>query len=486
MYEYRDDAKVGRLREMSKTGIKLRGLLVLLIIGYLLISGCARKLEAPVPTPFPTPTLSPPTDTTPPPQIAGLLAVNAYDGRINLWWDKSSAEDFDHYNVYTLQSKITDVSGITPVHRINDISITNYQITGLKDGTNYYFAITAVDKNGNENKQVTTVSAVSTPMPRGKVDPELHVDVCQPDKVWAGTTLLPDNHNLQRPRIIEVNMLGEIIWEYIVPENLRLVPDMGLNPGFDVELLSNNNILFVSPGRGIYEIDRKGNIIWQYSTAKISHDADRLPNGNTIFVFGDEDQKSDAQVTEINPKGEVVWNWYARDHFDKSPYKDIYDQGWTHTNAVTRLTNGNTLISLRNFKSVVEVDPQGAVVRIIGEGILGSVHDPQILANGNLLATIVRAGEIGKAPCVRAVEIELQTGEIVWQFEAAPRWTLPPVRDANRLPNGNTLVTGSSAIVETSPQGGIVWVLKLQGVTLTRGEESARGFYKAERIGANR
>lgn len=61
-------------------------------------------------------------------------------------------------------------------------------------------------------------------------------------------------------------MLGEIIWEYLVPENLRRPdkPGIGVNPGFDVELLPNNNILFVSPGKGVYEIDRKSNNIWSY------------------------------------------------------------------------------------------------------------------------------------------------------------------------------------------------------------------------------
>ncbi|MFC1958430.1 hypothetical protein ACFLV6_00700 [Chloroflexota bacterium] len=53
-----------------------------------------------------------------------------------------------------------------------------------------------------------------TPMPRGTVDPDIHVDIYHSDSVWPGTTLLPDNHNLDRPRVIEVNMLGEIVWEY--------------------------------------------------------------------------------------------------------------------------------------------------------------------------------------------------------------------------------------------------------------------------------
>ncbi|MFC1957879.1 hypothetical protein ACFLX0_03595 [Chloroflexota bacterium] len=40
-------------------------------------------------------------------------------------------------------------------------------------------------------------------------------------------------------------------------------------------------------------------------TSKISHNADRLPNGNTIFVWGFPDQIDDAQVTEVNSEGVI-------------------------------------------------------------------------------------------------------------------------------------------------------------------------------------
>lgn len=183
---------------------------------------------------------------------------------------------------------------------------------------------------------------------------------------------------------------------------------------------------------------------------------------------------------KINPKGEIVWSWYARDYFYKSPYKDIYNEGWTYTNAVTRLPNGDTLISLRNFNFIAEVDPQGAVVRTIGEGILLEQHDPEILPNGNILATSLPRGRPHSA-----VEIDPKTGRIVWEYLIPDRknW---PVRDANRLPNGNTLITGTTEIVEVTPGGGIVWRLRLQGVSFSLQEAAGLGFYKADRISAQK
>ncbi len=267
-------------------------------------------------------------------------------------------------------------------------------------------------------------------------------------------------------------MLGEIIWEYQVPRGML----------FDVELLPNNNILFTVFQEGIYEVNRKGEIVWSYLDKKVSHDADRLPNGNTLFVWG-WDAVDDAQVKEVNPKGEIVWAWYAKDYFNKSPYKDMgsTDGGnsWLHVNAVLRLPNGNTLISPRNFNFVVEVDAKGSVLRTIGEGILDGQHDPEILPNGNLIAANHNQLPSNQGKPHQAVEIDLKTGNIIWRFPIPGRdnW---PVRDANRLPNGNTLITGLNRIVEVTPQGEVVWRLALKEVVT---HASGRGFYKAERIG---
>lgn len=359
---------------------------------------------------------------------------------------------------------MTDVTSIQPIQQIEDINTLKYQATELEDGIKYYIAIAAVDKSGNENMQVASASATPSPMPRGTVDPDLRIDIYQSDMSWIGTTILADNHNLQRRRIIEINMLGEIVWEYVVTG----VPQ---NSFVEAQLLPNNNILYTVSEKGVYEVDRSGKIVWSYLTSKIDHDAQRLPNGDTIFVFGMNDQKSDAQVVEVNTNGEVVWSWYAKDYFDKAPYADISDAGWTHTNAVIRLSNGNTLISLRNFDMVAEVDPQGAIVRTIGEGTLIQVHGPEILANGNIVAALPNTQTL------RAIEIDSNSGAVVWQFN----WEGDAgARDANRLPNGNTLVVGLTKIVEVTNEGEIVWQLSL---TADIGQDKRlQGFYKADRI----
>lgn len=301
------------------------------------------------------------------------------------------------------------------------------------------------------------------------VEGDFSVGVYDPEKAYDGTTLLPCNYDPENPRVIEINMQGDIIWEYAIPENLKEFT----NPGFDAEYLpEEDHILIVLPRSGIYEIDRDGQVVWTHMDPKISHDADRLDNGNTLYVYGGGDKKTDAQVKEVDKDGNIVWEWYAKDYFDKEPYSTIQDEGWTHTNAVTRLENGNTILSPRNFNLLVEVDSEGEVVQTHGEDFLDYQHDPEVLDNGNIV--IANHGEPQGA-----IEFTPE-GEIVWEFEMPDRGTWP-VRDANRLPNGNTLITGSTVILEVTPEGEVVWEFKINE-QFERKESAARGFYKAERI----
>lgn len=326
------------------------------------------------------------------------------------------------------------------------------------------------------DEKVATATSSSQPesVPRGTEDPDISVEVYDPDKAYNGTTIFADIHDPENPRIIEVNMLGEVVWEYKVPPDWKRFG----HPGFDVERLTNDNTLFMLPRYGVVEVDRGGNVVWTYRDTKVTHDVDRLPNGNTLVVFGGDDTPEDAQVKEVSPQGEIVWSWYARDHFGESEYKDVYREGWTHTNAAVRMDNGNTLISLRNFGILVEVDPDGSVVRTIGEGILVDPHDPEVQNNGNIL--VANHTE----PPNWAIEIDPETGEVVWQF-GGDQWERQLVRDADRLPNGNTLLTGTSAIAEVTSDGEVVWQLRLKGEGLAGPGLNRGDLYKAQRVGTD-
>jgi hypothetical protein len=235
----------------------------------------------------------------------------------------------------------------------------------------------------------------------------------------------------------------------------------------DIEALPNGNLLLQLNGQGLHEIDRLGNIVWEHLDWCSTHDVDRLPNGNTLYV-----SSLCNFAKEITPEFEVVWSWYAADHL-RDMYLEYREHGdWTHINAAERLPNGNTLLCLRNLDLVVEVDSDGEIVWSFGAGIISHPHNPKILPNGNLL--LVDNGNN------RIIEIDRETQRIVWQYDQD--LDLRNKGDADRLPNGNTLIMDSwnNRMLEVVPSGEIVWQLRVPNSTGPLGGE---GLYKMFRIG---
>lgn len=325
---------------------------------------------------------------------------------------------------------------------------------------------------------VTTRSLEIVMQPRGVADPAFVVDVMIPEKIAPGTTLVGDLHDPARPRIVEVNTLGEIVWEYYLPEELKTYT----NPGFSAVPLQNGNILAAYPCKGVYEINRTSKaIVWEYIDPKASHDAERLSNGNTLVVDGGygRDTLEDPAVVEVNPRGQVVWSWYAKGEFNHAPYNVNTDKDWTHTNAASRLENGDTLISMRNFNLVAIVDRNGKVVQTRGEGVMTQQHDPYMLPNGNLLFA-----NPGQSP--QAVEIN-SDGKVIWSYDIPKdiEFASQSTRNADRLQNGNTLITSANRLIEVTPQEDIVWQFRLKDIQFASSDDAkSRGFYKAIRIPA--
>jgi len=314
----------------------------------------------------------------------------------------------------------------------------------------------------------------------------LVVETYNPSKVYPGTTLLSDLHDAQNPRIIEVGMNGNIVWEYYFPA--QYVSSASIGP--DVDLLDNGNIMAIFPGAGVFELTRAGQIVWSHQTARMSHDADRLPNGDTIYVYGHNDTENDAQVTQVDSAGRTVWQWFAKDLY-ASRFAGVSDGGWTHINAVQRLSDGSTLVSLRNFYLTTVVDPGGALVWEFDWSVFGAdtdPHEPVLLDNGHLLVCLQNDSPY------QAVEVNPLTGAVLWAYRHAS--PLRTARDCDRLPNGNTLIVAvkdndptdadpgladESTIIEVTPSGEVVWQLTLTGAPADR---SPGAFFKALRIGA--
>lgn len=94
--------------------------------------------------------------------IGLMLSASAFCQDISLSWDPSPTENVSGYKVYY---KAGDMSqpfdgtgadqGPSPVDVGDTLSVT---LTGLSDGTNYYFTVTAYDNNSNQSNYSNIVS----------------------------------------------------------------------------------------------------------------------------------------------------------------------------------------------------------------------------------------------------------------------------------------------------------------------------------------
>jgi hypothetical protein len=181
-------------------------------------------------------------------------------------------------------------------------------------------------------------------------------------------------------------------------------------------------------------------------------------------------------VYMVNVSGdEEVWRWNASEHYDPEADGGEYPGDWTHMNDVEYLHDrGLVMASPRNMDSVIFLRPGEGVVEnlTLGEDgdhqTLYEAHNPDFIPSERGGPAVVVADSEND----RIVEYERRNGawERSWLWrDGRVQWP----RDADRLPNGNTLVTDTHAdrVVEVAPNGSVVWQLRFPGP------------YEAERLG---
>ncbi len=233
---------------------------------------------------------------------------------------------------------------------------------------------------------------------------------------------------------------GEIIWDS---------KKAGARDGY---VLKNGNIL-ICWGDEVREYNKKKEIILNYKKTEESMElgtAVRLSNGNTMIT----ESGTIPRIVEINKKGKVV---------KSIPLKPETDNIHMQTRMARKLKNGNYLVPHLLAFAVKEYQPDGTIVKTFStdyEEFGGRKAETWPftairIKNGNTLVTLTHGN--------RVVELNSK-GQIVWEVSNA-LYDEDPLVDpcgAQRLPNGNTVITSYGAqkgikIFEVDSNKNIVW-----------------------------
>ena len=243
------------------------------------------------------------------------------------------------------------------------------------------------------------------------------------------------------------------------------------------------------PAKGghLIEYDWDGNIVWEHEDNTQHHDFRRLANGNTIYLAWrllDEDmvkrhtgglagsEHADGVygdvLREINPAGEVVWEWFVGTDMDMEQFPihpGTWRQEYAHGNTVAECPNGDIMINQRMTGFMGHIDKQTKKFNwCLQDHEFGQQHDVQMLENGNILFFAngsTHASSHGPEVGSRVIELDPADNSIVWEYSTkAPRdffsWY---ISGCQRLDNGNTLICEGvwGRIFEVTPECEIVW-----------------------------
>jgi hypothetical protein len=303
------------------------------------------------------------------------------------------------------------------------------------------------------------------------------------------------------------------------------------------ELLPNGNLLrsgkLPNPPVGfggyagiVQEIDWNGKVVWEYQNSDADsvthHAALRLPDGNTLVQIWEYHSRDEAiamgrdpatilsagpfagiwpdAIFEVDPAGNVTWEWHVWDHIGTGPGEiDINSPfpvaggprgtaDFNHGNSLGYLPDQDIIVwNSPSFGEFYFIDRQtGDIVFRWGNPCAyGEGECPSLMNDGDQVlwgqhgTTPIAAGLPGegnilifnngyKRPSRNFSEIleinvnaNLHEVETIWEYKALSYQSLFAEFQgfAQRLPNGNTVITsaGEGHITEVTPEGEIVW-----------------------------
>jgi hypothetical protein len=189
----------------------------------------------------------------------------------------------------------------------------------------------------------------------------------------------------------------------------------------DIWALPNGNILFTT-GNGVKEVTRDKKGVFSYESKSEIYACQRLPNGNTFIG-----ECNSGRLLEVSPDGNIVK--------EIKLLPDSIDGGHSFMRNARKLKNGNYLVAHYGLDKVCEYDSLGKL--IMEMPMTGGPHSVIRLPQGN---TFIACSDHNGDP--RIVEVD-KKGIIIWQLSKneLPGIELKFMTGMQYLPNGNLLLT---------------------------------------------
>jgi hypothetical protein len=305
-----------------------------------------------------------------------------------------------------------------------------------------------------------------------------------PARAWAGVNLYTSGHE---PGAILMDMQGRELhrWSF---EYRDAFPDSiwARHPNTEwwrrAHLFPNGDILAIVEGFALLKLDKDSKLLWA-SPVNAHHDLEVRPNGD-IYVLTreasviervnpDEPVLEDF-ITVLTPDGKEKRKVSLLEAFEGSKFEKLYRaQNRTHgdlfhTNSLAVLDGrladrvpafraGRILTSMNNLSVIAVVDLDSERVEWAVKGGSRGQHDPSVLDDGNLLLFDNRS----TPGASRVLEFDLENGRPAWSYRGTAEHPFFSkfLGTAQRLPNGNTLITESDAgrAFEVDRAKKIVW-----------------------------
>ncbi|ASS87130.1 amylopullulanase [Geobacillus lituanicus] len=257
------------------------------------------------------------------PAAVSKLKASAAVGRVTLTWEGKASK----YRVY--QSTIQG-AGYTLAVETNETSVT---IDSLANGTAYYFAVTAVDENGNESPKVETNRVVP------------HYPLTS-DNVQFVTTLSDATLDLSKPQQVDVHVNIDGVTSKGAADGLQAVLQV---KGQHDEAWKEYRAVYQGQDgdanvfRAAFTPLVAGTYTYRYAlTTNLGEDWVYTEAKQVTFTADSSDQKAPAEAIELTPppveSGQVHLSWQFVGKDDADAYLLVIERNGTVIHMTTSIS----------------------------------------------------------------------------------------------------------------------------------------------------